>query len=214
MKQAYLLTAAGALAALAAATPASAAPSAASVYEAGRCIVDSDRRIAASLLRNLPLDSRPADLSGLRGGRASGCNPGPGVPAMVMRGALAQELFLRDFRSFGVEPRNPDRLVNLNLPVQTYGAVGSSAPGDLYRWSDCVVRNDTANTERLLRSRVGSSEEANAISGLQSYMTACIAADSQLSVRSSELRSVIAQSAYYSMYRYWLGDLRTARSER
>jgi hypothetical protein len=203
-----ICAAAGTASFAAAPAPAQANTSVASAFEAGRCIVERDRRAAVALIRSLPLDSSPANLSSL-GDRAGGCVSGP-ISALVLRGAIAQELFLRDFRSFGREPRDPDRLVNLNLPVEEFGARGSGAT-QLYRWSDCVVRNDTANTERLLRSPVGSAAEASALEALQTYMSACFTQGAQLSVRSSEVRSLFAQSAYYSMYRYWTGQLQSAR---
>ena len=165
MKSSILsLTIAGSAALLAAPAPAQANVSVAAAYEAGRCLVSRDRRAAVALIRSLPLDSTPANLSAL-GDRAAGCISGS-MPALLLRGAIAQELFLRDFRSFGREPRDPERLVNLNLPVEEFGARGSGAT-QLYRWSDCVVRNDTANTERLLRSPVGSAAEASALEALQ-----------------------------------------------
>lgn len=215
MRKTFLgLAAIGALAGIGASAPAHAAVSVASVYEAGRCIVREDRRAAAALMRTLPLDSSAANLSALRGSRAAGCATGPGISSLLIRGAIAQELFLRDFRSFGREPRYPDRLVNFDLPVETFAAGGSGGSGatELYRWSDCVVRNDAANTERLLRSTIGSPEEAAAIGALQTYMSACFASESQLNVRSSEVRSLFAQSAYFAMYRYWTGQLRSARN--
>lgn len=189
-----------------------AAPSAASVYEVGRCIVRADRRAAISLMRTLPLDNSLADLSAL-GGSASGCAGGAaGVPAMLIRGAIAQELFIRDFRTFSREPRNPDRLVNLNLPVEAFAVPRSDSVGDLYRWSDCVVRNDTANTERLLHSPIGSPGESAAFAALQTYMSACFASGSQVAMRPAQVRSLFAQSAYNSMYRYWTGQLQSARN--
>lgn len=190
---------------------ADAAPAAAAVYEAGRCIVGQDRAAAAALMRRLPLDDSAADLSPLQRSRARACAAGAaGASANMVRGAIAQELFLRDFRSFGGEPRYPDRLVDLDLPVQGISAPGGSGAGDLYRWADCVVRNDPANVERLLRSPVGSTDEAGAIAAVQPYMSACFAAGAQVAMRASQIRGLFAQGAYFSMYRIWTGQLQRA----
>jgi hypothetical protein len=201
-------------AAAAAAPPAgAAAPSVAGVYEAGRCLVASDRRAAVALIRTLPLDGPVADLSTLRGSAARGCaEPAQGAPAMLVRGAIAQALFLRDFRAFGREPRTENGLVDLNLPIES--SPGGTRSVELYRWADCVVRNDSAGTQRLLVSAIGSGEEDTAIAGLQAYMSACMRGGSQLQVRASEVRSVFAQSAYHTMYRYWTGQLEDGSGRR
>jgi|GEM_PF-3374157 len=192
--------------ALALPAPAIAAPaSVAGVYEAGRCMVDRDRRAAIGLILALPLDGRAADLSSLSGSARDCAATAQGASAMLVRGAIAQALFLRDFRTFGREPRMTTSLINLALPVESSPSGTRSV--ELYRWGDCVVRNDGAGTQRLLLSTVGSADESAAIAGLQTYMSACMRAGSQLEVRASEVRSVFAQSAYHTMYRYWTGQL-------
>lgn len=178
------------------------------IYAAGRCMVARDRGAAASLIRSLPLDRERADLSALSPelSRCAGSLGSP--PALHLRGALAQALFFRDFRGFGLQPFRSIPLVNLDLPVQ------DSPPGDrtteLYRLSDCVVRNDPGHVERLLASRPGSENEGRFMSLLGGYLRACPAA--QLTIARSDLRSAIAQSAYQSMYRYWTGELRSVRN--
>ncbi len=188
-----------------------AAPSAAAVYEAGRCMVQRDRRAAASLILALPLDGGVADLSSLRSGGARVCvAAAEGASTMLVRGAIAQALFIRDFRRFGREPNMRTAFVNLNLPIEA----SPSGPRtvELYRWADCVVRNDSAGIERLLLSPVGAAGEAGAIAALQTYMSACMRAGTRLTVRASEVRSLFAQSAYFTMYRYWTGELGSAGS--
>jgi hypothetical protein len=211
-KALYLVVAAGAV--LTVAGPASAdngAPSIAQVYDAGRCFVAQDRRAAVGLLQSVPFDGQTADLSGLPRSLAR-CAQGLGTPAALhLRGAIAQALFFRDFGGFGLEPRRSAALVNLDLPVQD--SEEGSRRSELYRWSDCVVRNDAPNVERLMESRVGSAAEASAIAALRNYMAACVPGGGQLTTQPSELRSVVAQSAYHSMYRYWTRDLQPVRDQ-
>lgn len=201
------LAAAVLLAAIPSAAPA--ARNSSTVYEAGRCLVQHDRRAANALMATLPLDESDADLSRLHGRAASCAAPLAGAPSMQVRGALAQAMFMRDFGSMGNQPDPRRGFINLNLPVQASPA-GSRAI-ELYRWGDCVARNDSAGTERLLRTEAASPDEAAAIEQLRNYMAACMPAGTQLEVRLWELRSVIAQSAYHATYRYWTGQLEIAR---
>ena len=114
-------------------------------------------------------------------------------------------MFFRDFGGFGLEPRRSVPLVNLALPVQDLPE--GSVRNELYRWADCVVRNDADHSERLMQSRVGSETEATMIGHLRPYLEVCAPASAQFSVAPAELRAVIAQSAYHSMYRYWTRQL-------
>jgi hypothetical protein len=199
--KALVLGLAAAAGAAASFTPAQAAPTVAAVYESGRCMVQRDRRAAVTLILSLPSDNSIANLAPFRGA----CAGAEGASAMLVRGAIAQALFLRDFRVFGREARAEVVLVNLGLPVES--SVSGSRSNELYRWGDCVVRNDGAGLQRLLVSAVGSADESAAIAGLQTYMAACMRSGTQLEVRASELRSVLAQSAYHAMYRYSTGQL-------
>ena len=209
MKRFLLPLAATAMLAVPGAAPA--ARNSPAIYEAGRCIVDRDRNAANMLMARLPLDDSAADLSGLSG-RAAACAARlADAPAMQVRGALAQAMFMRDFGSIRreVDPRHG--FINLNLPVQaSYSAVRDRTT-QLYRWGDCVARNDATGTERLLRTEAGSPDEATAVEGLRNYMAACMPAGVQLDVRLWELRSVMAQTAYHTLYRYWTGQLNATR---
>ena len=208
-----LLACAAAGAALSPATPALAdtGPSQAQIYETGHCMVVSDRRTTVSFLQSLPIDDGDADLTRLPSTLQRRCAQGvSSANALHLRGAIAQALFLRDFRGFGLQPQRSIPLVNLNIPVQ------SSPPGtgmtELYRWADCVVRNDIGHTERLLQSRVGSSNESAMVEQLRPYMQAC-AGEQSLAIRPADFRSLVAQSAYNSMYRYWTRQLDPVRDQ-
>lgn len=178
----------------------------AATYEAGRCIVREDRGAAAALMRSLPLDDSPAELGSLRG-RAARCAEGAaGATAVTLRGAIAQALYLSDFRGRELRPVRPGYLIDFDLPLQS--APGATRTVELYRWADCVVRNDSATTRRLLTSPLGSPEETAAITALNNYMAACLPQGTDLNVYASEVRDLFAQTAYASLYRYWTGQLR------
>lgn len=208
-KQIFLAFAAATIAALPG--PAQAARNSPAVYEAGRCIVQYDRAAANRLMATLPLGETAADLPGLNRRAAACAQRLAGEPAMQVRGALAQAMFARDFRSFGSDPDPRRGFINLNLPTQARPGADNDRTTQLYRWADCVVRNDSGSAERLLRTEAASPEEAAAIEGLRNYMAACMPAGTQLDIRLWELRSVIAQSAYHAVYRYWTGQLEAAR---
>jgi hypothetical protein len=211
MKALYSVLAAGA--ALCWTVPAAAdnGASVAQIYDAGRCFVSQDRRAAVGLLQSVPFDGLTADLSGLPRSLAR-CAQGLGNPtALHLRGGIAQALFFRDFGGFGLEPRRSAALVDLAIPVQD--SEEGSRRTELYRWADCVVRNDAPHVERLMESRVGSEAEAAAIAALRNYMAACVPGGGQMTMQPSELRSVVAQSAYHSMYRYWARDLQPVRDQ-
>lgn len=210
-KSVLALVAAAAALSLPTQAPAAAADaSVQSVYDSARCIVTRDRQAALRLMQSLPIESAPADLSSLSSEAASRCLEGVAdADALILRGGIAQAMFFRDFGGFGEEPSRGVALLNLNLPVQ------DSPPGDpavdIYRWSDCLVRNDGPRSERLLSSRPGSQNESRAIEGLRPYMQACAPEGLEIQVDAAELRSVIAQSAYQSMYRYWTRELTSTR---
>jgi hypothetical protein len=206
MKLAILgLVAAGALGAVA--TPASAAPSqwTVALYEAGRCIVERDRGTAQALMQSLPLDESPAELGSLRGPARQCVEGAEGATAFALRGAIAQALYLRDFRGRELRPIRAGQLVSFDIPVQA--SPRGSRTVELYRWADCVVRNDSEGTRRLLMSALGSSEEEAAIAGLADFMSSCLPTGTDLNVYVNEVRPVFAQSAYSSLYRYWTGQL-------
>lgn len=214
MRKAFqaLLAAGAALCSPALATTPASAATVTQVYDAGRCMVDRDRRAVVNILEALPLGTEPANLSVVPDDLARRClrNVDSAV-SLHLRGAIAQALFLRDFRGMGIEPRRSIALVDMNLPVQR------SNPGDrsveLYRWADCLVRNNGRHTELLLASPVGSRGEEGAIEGLRPYMRPCAPDGADLAVQASELRSVLAQSAYHSMFRYWTRQLDSVRTE-
>jgi len=199
----FSMAALGALASIHA--PAAATPTAAAAYDGGRCLVLQDRRSAVALMASLPLDDSRADLSSVAPGGADCVGQLAGAPSMLVRGAIAQALYQRDFRGF--EGTRHDNIINLNLPVEASFGAAQDRTTQLYRWSDCVVRNDSAGTDRLLNSAIGSPGEDEAIAGLQTFMSGCMPAGQQLSIRPWEVRSLFAQSAYHTMYRYWTGQL-------
>lgn len=203
----YLLSLFAAAAVLAPAAPATAyrVASVDETFATGRCIVTRSRDAALDILRAVPNSADEADLSRLPPSVTRCARGITTADALQLRGAIVQELYRRDFGGAGLEPRRSTPLVNLNLPVQDSPAGDRTV--ELLRWADCVVRNDGEHVDRLLASTVGSRTEAAVIERMRSYMAACAPAGAEFSVRPGDLRALIAQSAYHSMYRYWTRQL-------
>ena len=181
------------------------------LYDAGRCIVARDRGTAVNLLQTVPIDGDVADLSRVSGAAANCLDGLSSAEPLHLRGAIAQAMFFRDFGGFGLEPRRSAPLVNIAIPTQD--SPGTTRSERLYSWADCVVRNDATRTETLLESDIGSRAEGAAVERLRSFMAACAGEGSQITVQPAELRSLLAQSAYNSMYRYWTDQLRPVRDQ-
>jgi hypothetical protein len=178
-------------------------------YEFGRCVVDQDREAAVQLINRLPLRQGeisfgPGDL-----GDASSCLVADVRPLspITVRGGIAQALFLRDFREFGVEPRRAGEFANLKLPAAGHAEGADQETHALYSLGDCVVRNRTNIIDSLLVAPVGSALERQLIDRLVPIMGACHAPGAQAKVSRADLRSILAQSAYAASARYWSGRL-------
>jgi hypothetical protein len=184
-----------------------------STYKLGKCIVRADRLVAGQLLRSTPLTGGQTVLDAASLGKAGSCVKAPSlaVSPILLRGSLAQELFLRDFERFAVKPRvSAGLFARFQLPIDSAGAGADPRTVALYKLGDCVVRNEVLRIEILLRSAIGSGVERRLFDYLGPMMSACIGADSAIGVTRADLRSVFAQSAYDVSVRYWTDQLWTA----
>lgn len=184
---------------------------AALVYSVGRCVASRSREASAALLSALPLgggEVYPAQKEMINSLDCAGSSV-PDDSGFLLRGAIAQALYRADFKEFGIAPKNRPEWVNLRLPVEAEDTAGSKTD-ELYKWGDCVVRNDTKGVEALLQTPAGSRQEAMILRRTKPYMAACLSEGKSLAVAPYELRSLFAQAAYHSLYRYWSGELRQA----
>jgi hypothetical protein len=180
------------------------------IYSAARCAVSKDHDSAASVVRRLPLNSDEARIeAGWLGGGAECAKEGALVgPAVVLRGAIAQALYIRDFREFGLRPRlAPALLSDLGLPPVNDGVDTSNPEVALARFGDCLARNVPEDTDRLLKSPVDSSIEHAVIAEIQPYFAGCYPKNSRFNASRSTLRGLLALSAYSASTRYWRGEI-------
>ena len=181
------------------------------IYRIGQCVVRRDRGAALRLLEMMPIDGEPQLQEAARTIADAGCLSGP-LPAdfpVFLRGAIAQEMLRSDYPEMSAQPHSVARLVDLALPVQSDGEAAEEV-SRRYQWSDCVVRNDMENVERLVRTGPGSSQETDVLTRMASYMSACMDDGPRFAASSAEIRTLFMQSAYHSLYRYWNGEIQGA----
>jgi hypothetical protein len=204
----------GFAAALAPAAPASAQPALSDkeVYDIGRCVVRSDRSVGVGLLQSLPLSGPNLTIPGTLSAAGQCAKAGGSVSPVALRGAIARALFLKDFDRFMVEPKVANHLLaELKLPIDEKAANGADPQTvALYKFGDCVVRNEVMKIESLMRTPVGSGTEEKIFEYLAPMMAACQAKGTTIRVSPSTLRSLLAQSAYNVSWRYWKDQLFTA----
>jgi len=171
--------------------------------------VQQDRLAAIQILNQLPFVGGDVSLTEADLGDAAPCLGAglAGVSPIAVRGGIAQELFLRDFKEFGIEPKRRREFANLALPISNDSEVGDAKTRALYRLGDCVVRNRTHSIEQLLKAPVGSRTEQHVIDQLGPIMAACHGSKGQARVSREDLRSILAQAAYSASVRYWNGRL-------
>jgi hypothetical protein len=177
------------------------------LYQAGQCIVARDRAAAISLFQALRSSNGSGDPAVARRVADTGCldMPLPGNSEIVLGGAIAQALYGNDYPVAGAPPLNRGRLANLQLLAAGTGPGSGSSRA--YAWSDCVVRNDLRNTQRLLATPAGSSQEVQVLMEMRPAMAGC-AGGADPGVADVFLRSMLTQAAYDVLYRYWTGELR------
>lgn len=208
MNKALLATLAAA-AALPVPASAQGSANAESVYDFGRCVVKDDRDAAARLLSQLPYEGEVDNVRTLLGGGAAKCQASApaAVSAQQLRGALAQELFKKDFKEFGMTPETPVyRLAEVSLPIADNAPV-SPQTRNLYKLAECTVRNDGSRVEYLLATPLGSSREQTQFDNLAPVLLACQPAGTQLNMSRLTMRSAIALAAYDVAARFATGKL-------
>jgi hypothetical protein len=177
--------------------------------QTGKCIVKADRGAAISMLKTLPLTGDRIDWSSVSLGNAASCRTAANTAVSVsaLRGGIAEELFKRDFVEYGVQPqRGAAGLVRRDLPVEKDTMGAEDPTKTLFLTADCVARSNPNDTERLIKSDPGSSQEMKVFQMLGPWLSAC-QGSSRIAYGRTELRSAIVQAAYHVSQRYWAGDM-------
>lgn len=180
------------------------------IYNIARCAVAKDHDAAAATVRRLPLTGDEATVEPAWLGNGAGCVKSAALagPAVVLRGALAQALYFRDFKEFGVRPRMaPALLADMGLPPVNDGVDTSKPDVALARFGDCLARNVPEDTDKLLQSPVDSPLERSAVARIQPYFAGCYPKNARFNASRSTLRGLLALSAYSASTRYWRGEI-------
>lgn len=111
------------------------------------------------------------------------------VRSDVLAGAVARRLLARDY------PDLP-AVIDRKLVDAEAERARTSQLSVAERFGSCVVWNDPAGVQALLRSNPGSAEERAAIAGLQHDMGMCLEEGSTLRLDRAFVRNVSAVSAY------------------
>lgn len=193
---------------LSVAMPGAASASPVAADAAARCLVVADRGAALALFERLPLDSSMTDVDATRLGAGAKCvKGGLRASAMVMRGAVAEALYERDFREAGLQPRRAiGDFARLGLPE------GVADTGGLFALGHCVARSAPFDVDKLFAAPPGSTREDNVIAALMPYFSACQPKGTEVALRRGQIRGLLAQSAYDVNVRYWTGQMRAARA--
>lgn len=181
-----------------------------------KCALKKDRAATISATKRLPLGHEPVTLTADALGNAASCLNGSAVtaPAMQIRGAVAEQLYVSDFREVGVQPRRkPGDFADLDLPDVTDKSTSTLAELPLYRLADCVARNDAESASFYLKAPAGSRMEKERFAKLQPYMAAC-AHGQRIVAAPGDFRAALAQAAYHTSARYWDGQLSSYRASR
>jgi len=117
----------------------------------------------------------------------------------LLRGALFQALYLRDFGatdagSFAAVPVIDYAATYRAKSDKTFeSAVGQS------RFGDCVVRANPVTARSLIRSKIGSPEELSSFANLASALNGCVTKGRLVNFSRSALRGLVAEGLYRLM---------------
>ena len=153
----------------------------------GRCLVEQDRGAALTLFATLPPTDAAADLT-----RNAGCAGGPtSASTMAVRGGIAEALYKRDFREWGLPPRRASTdLARLDLPGR------ADAGGSLFALGHCVARWQPNDLDRLFATPPGSAREGRIIDRLAERFAPCQPAGTSVAIKRTHVRALLAQTAY------------------
>ena len=173
----------------------------------GRCLVAEDRRAALTLFAMLPPSDAAADLS-----RHAACAGGAAsAPAMTIRGGIAEALYKRDFREWGLPPRRVSsdlaQLAQLALPER------ADVGGGVFALGHCVARWAPNDLDQLFATPPGSAREGRVIDRLVQRFAPCQSAGTSVTINRAHVRALLAQTAYELSRRDAQGLLRETEAK-
>lgn len=171
--------------------------------DVAKCAVQADRGAAQSTLDRLPFDSSQQRVEPASLGKGAKCATAPlAASSIVLRGAIVEALYERDFGEFGMQPHRATGDF-ARLPVLE----GDADTGGKFALAMCVARSNPVYTDKLLAAPVASTREDNVMAQLIPYFSACRAKGTDIKLTRREMRALIAHGAYATSVRYWNGEM-------
>lgn len=122
-----------------------------------------------------------------------GCLPEghPPVDARLVRGALFEALYNRDF------PRaTPADFAGRPALAAPEGGVNPPLDASLIRFGECIARAAPADAHRLVTAAPGGAEESSAIGALSPRLAPCMQQGLRVTFSAPMLRGVVAEALY------------------
>jgi hypothetical protein len=125
-----------------------------------------------------------------------GCNASSASPTLL-RGALAEQLFEKDFGVVGARPRreiievfrvDPAELDAMTPPVRRRV--------DMIGFASCAAASNIVKTAVLLQTAPGSAEEAAIVRQMEPTFAPCLLEGERLDMGRAELRGALAEGTY------------------
>ena len=135
-----------------------------------------------------------------------GCSAPPAA-ASLLRGALAEELFKKDFGVVGARPRRETIEIFRVDPaeLETLDAT-SRRRVDVIGFATCAAASNVLKTAALLKTDPGSASEAALVKEMEPSFAPCLLEGERLDLGKSELRGALAEATYRLALAYTLDE--------
>ncbi len=156
-----------------------------------RCVVMGDPATARSILASAPgSDDEHAIMMHVAKSRSGCLHRGKlRMKGNWMRGAIAEQLYLRSYPTSDVSAPQPD------APFQ---ASADARKWPYHAYADCIVTRNAPAADAVVRATPGSVAEKSALRQTMPTLSSCLAggADSKLAIDRTMLRGYLAESLY------------------
>ena len=181
-----------ALIAATSASPATASPNSGQIQSFAKCAVNNYD--GAELLATQPGSEEEAGV--LQEFTERGCATSSAAPALL-RGALAEQLFVKDFGVVGARPRRETIEIFRVDPaeVETLDAAAKRRV-DVIGFATCATAANVVKTSALLKTAPGSPEETVLVKEMEPSFASCLLQGERLDLGRAELRGALAEATY------------------
>ena len=174
------------------AAPASAAPNSAQTQAFGKCAANNYD--GAELLATQPGSEEETDV--LQEFATRGCATASAAPALL-RGALAERLFEKDFGVVGARARR-DSIEIFRVDPAEVEALDPNARRrvDVIGFATCAAAANVVKTSALLKTNPGTPAETALVKEMEPSFAPCLLEGERLDLGRAELRGALAEATY------------------